>query len=127
MRYFRELNEVTYLSLAKYRSEIKKVVVKFQLELAESETIFNMLDSIFDPKVAITVVDNAKMGHRYLGKIKVVEPDGKYKIIGFSIGRVDKYNGKDDIELEKDAKLKALSRIRALYPMYFSDKNNQNI
>jgi hypothetical protein len=61
------------------------------------------------------------MGHRYLGKVRVYEPDGKTsKILGFSIGRVDQFKSIGDPNLKKLAFDKAMERIKSTYPNYFS-------
>jgi hypothetical protein len=80
-----------------------------------------MLDSIFNPKVTVQEVNNPNMGHRFIGKVKILEPDGKtVKVIGFSVGRADQYKGIKDPKLIKDANKKAIEKIKSNYPIYFT-------
>lgn len=121
MFFFHNLNRETFLKLVNEREEIKSKIANLQFQLSQSEMIFNLLDSVFNPKVSIQEVNNPNMGHRFLGKVKVLEPDGKTpKIIGFSIGRADQYKGIKDPKLIKEANKKASEKIKSLYPNYFS-------
>lgn len=123
-----ELNLNTYYNLLSQREELKSKIVniqsqlvELQLELSQSDLKFNFLDSIYNPKVSIQEVNNKKMGHRYLGRVRVLEPNGKNgKVIGFSVGRVDKFKGIEDRKLKELAKEKAIEAIKKNFPTYFS-------
>jgi hypothetical protein len=120
MKFYDSLDNIAYTRLSMERELIKVKIQKLQLELSETETIFNLLDSIHNPKVYIQEVKSKSMGHRYIAKCRFLEPDGKtIKVIGFSVGAVDKYKGIDDENLINDAKVKATNKIRELYPIYF--------
>jgi len=114
------LNEKSYKELKEHRAQVADEINKLQLDLFQSEGVFNVLDSIFNPKVSIQEVNNPRMGHRFLGKCRVIELDGKSRILGFSVGKADNYKGKDDPKLMKDALNKAKERIRKVYPNYFT-------
>lgn len=101
--------------------EIQSRLVHFQIELSKSDLIYSMLESIYKPKIAIQEVNNPKMGHRYIGKVRILSPNGKTaKILGFSVGRVDKFKGLEDPELLKIARKKGEEAIRKNFPKYFS-------
>jgi hypothetical protein len=123
-----ELNYNTYMTLLTKREELKanighlqSMLVDLQLELSQSDLKFNFLDSIYNPKVSIQEVNNEKMGHRYLGRVRVLDPNGKSGIVlGFSVGRVDHFKGIDDPKLIKLARDKAVEVIQKKYSIYFS-------
>jgi hypothetical protein len=120
MYFFQDLKFQKYMELKVQREFLKTKISELQLELSQSELVFNMLDSIYNPKVSIQEVKNPVMGHRFIGKVRVLEPNGKGKIHGFSIARADKFKGIDDPKLIELAKNRAMERIKISYPHYFS-------
>lgn len=67
---------------------------------------------IFNPNIVISEVNTPSMGHSYLGKIRipsnsVYNNTDKPRFLNFSLGKVNKYSGKDDPSLIKLSKEKA--------------------
>ena len=82
MYFFQDLNFQKYMELKVQREFLKTKIAELQLELSQSELVFNMLDSIYNPKVSIQEVKNPVMGHRFIGKVRVL---GRYLVIGVAV------------------------------------------
>lgn len=114
------VSEKEYLSTKMERDKILLDITELKSKLALIESRFELLDSIYNPKVTIIEVNNKSMGHRYTGKFRIVSEYGEKKEITISIGKVEDFEGNDDPKLLEIAKQKALKRIRKKFPYIFT-------
>ena|SRR6056300_417889 len=115
-----KVSEEEYISLKAQREEIKSQIDMLTTKLWDTESRFELLESIFDPKIRIMEVNNQSMGHRYIGRLRLNKYVKEKPIwMTVSLPNASEYKGKDDPELMKFAKEKAREKIKRLYPELF--------
>jgi hypothetical protein len=72
----------------------------------------DLLALVFNPHIIISEVNTPSMGHSYLGKVRIpartiYNGSEKPLFLNFSLGKVEKYNGKSDPALLNLAREKA--------------------
>jgi hypothetical protein len=72
----------------------------------------DLLALVFNPHIIISEVNTPSMGHSYLGKVRIpahtiYNASEKPLFLNFSLGKVEKYNGKSDPALLNFAREKA--------------------
>ena len=72
----------------------------------------DLLALVFNPHIIISEVNTPSMGHSYLGKVRIpartiYNSTEKPMFLNFSLGKVEKYNGKSDPALLNFAREKA--------------------
>ena len=95
--------------------EVKKLEEMLKPFLSELETKRkqrDLLALVFNPHIVISEVNTPSMGHSYLGKVRIpsrtIYNNGvKPLFLNFSLGKVEKYTGKNDPILVDLAKQKA--------------------
>lgn len=95
--------------------EVKKLEEMLQPMLSELEmkkNRRNTLALVFNPNIGISEVNTPSMGHSYLGKVRIpartiYNTGDKPIFLNFSLGKVQKYKGKNDPALLELSKIKA--------------------
>lgn len=115
-----KVREEEYIILKAQREEIKRQIDNLTAKLWETDMRFSFLEALFDPKINIIEVNNESMGHRYIGRMRVKDGlTGKLHILTVSIANAAKYSGKNDPELVKIAKEKAVELLKKKFPDVF--------
>ena len=119
MMLLNSLNETTYKQIKKDREILIERIKSSQSLLDEFDLVYPILESVFNPKIKIRR-SGSKENLFYYGELAVLQANDEKPIrIRFSIGRGDKYKGKDDKQLIKDAELKAVKKLKSEFPEYF--------
>jgi hypothetical protein len=100
---------------AKLDFEVQKLEEMLKPMLSELEVKRkrrDLLALVFNPHIIISEVNTPSMGHSYLGKVRIpartiYNGSEKPLFLNFSLGKVDKYNGKSDPALLDVAREKA--------------------
>jgi len=88
-------------------------------KLRSTESRWEFLEAIYNPRINIIEVNNKSQGHRYMGKFSIPDMTGKPKRITISIAKAEEFNGKDDQGLMELAREKALAKLKKHYPALF--------
>lgn len=113
------LNKKVYDQVKKDREILLERIKTSQYILDELDTVFPILDSVFNPKINIRINDRGDKSY-YIGIFSFLLPDGtKSKNFTFTIGNVKDYNGIDDEKLLQDAFDKSQKRIKNECPEFF--------
>jgi hypothetical protein len=113
------LNKTTYNQIKKDREILLDRMKSSQALLDEFDLVYPILDSVFNPKIKIRT-SGVKERLVYVGELDILQPNNEEPArIVFSLGKADKYKGKDDKLLIIDAEKEAQKRIKDMFPEYF--------
>lgn len=115
-----------YEKLKQRKQEIEKELTQLNNELFHLNSLFKVLDGVYDPHITIVEVDNKSMGHRYIGKFRCyLETPAKACTINLGMVKVleqqfTNFQGKADPRLLVLAKEKATEYQINKYPHFFT-------
>jgi hypothetical protein len=113
------LNKNVYDQIKHDREILIDRIKTSQSLLEEFDSVFPILESVFNPKIKITESTRGKESF-YNGSFSFLHPDGtesRQHII--VIGKSSDYKGKDDERLINDAIVKAQKKIKDECPEFF--------
>ena len=108
-----------YHSLKVTRETLSSQIDSLVDKLRSTESRWEFLEAVYNPRINIIEVNNKSQGHRYMGKFSIPDMTGKPKRITISIAKADEFTGKDDPSLIKLANEKALLKLKKHYPTLF--------
>jgi len=108
-----------YHSLKVTRETLSSQIDSLVDKLRSTESRWEFLEAIYNPRINIIEVNNKSQGHRYMGKFSIPDMTGKPKRITISIAKAEEFNGKDDQGLIELAREKALAKLKKHYPALF--------
>ena len=108
-----------YIALKAKREELRTQIESLMTSLRLSDSRFELLESIFNPKINIIEVNNRSMGHKYIGRFSIPDIGGKRQRMTVSVANVEAFPDKDDPRLLSLAKEKALKMLKRKFPDIF--------
>jgi hypothetical protein len=108
-----------YIALKAKREELRGQIESMMASLRFSETRFELLEAIYDPRINIVEVHNKSMGHRYIGRFSIPDIEGKRHRFTVSIANADDFPDKNDSKLLELAKEKAIELLKRKYSHLF--------
>ena len=108
-----------YIALKAKREELRTQIESLMTSLRLSDSRFELLESIFNPKINIIEVNNKSMGHKYIGRFSIPDIEGKRQRMTVSVANVETFPDKNDPRLLSLAKEKALKMLRRKFPDTF--------
>ncbi len=109
-----------YIALKAKREELRNQIESLITSLRLTESRFELLDAIYNPKINIVEVNNKSMGHRYIGRFSISDIEGKRQRFTVSVANADDYPDKDDPKLLELAKEKALDMLKRKFSDLFA-------
>ena len=108
-----------YIALKAKREELSSQIESLLTSLKSSESRFDLLDAIYNPKINIVEVNNKSMGHRYIGRFRIPDIEGKRQRFTVSVANADDFSNKNDPRLLELAKEKAIEMLKRKYSYLF--------
>lgn len=108
-----------YIALRAKREELRSQIESLMNSLLLTESRFDLLDAIYNPKINIVEVNNKSMGHRYIGRFSIPDIEGKRQRFTVSIANADDFADKNDPKLMEIAKEKAIEMLKRKYSNLF--------
>ena len=113
------LNKDVYDQIKSDRQILQDRIKVSQTLLDELDTVFPILDSVFNPKIKISEIKIKEEIH-YSGVFSYLLPDGTSSRKHYlSLGKISNFKGKDDKDLIEKSILKAQKIIKDECPEYF--------
>jgi hypothetical protein len=106
--------------LKETRTKLETQSSELNAQLHSINTIIKQYEGFLSPNVSIAKIKDPSGRERYIGKFKVILPDGKSKYITINIDSASTYTGKDDPLLIKVAREKATEKFYQLNPNYLA-------